>query len=890
MTSIGSSIAEGPSPAGKRPGTDSAHQAQSAPSERIFSRISKEGVPFLAVAAQFGLIVLIVHNFQIEGRLGPLLNICFAGFLLHHWLPARFRLPFFALLSVVATIFILSQDSLNALLGIDSGFCSGEHLATVGTQPGLALVGIGMVLIGLCHLPVPYWARVLLLVAVGAVLAVVRANAQWLPGVTAIWPILGSMFAFRIMLYLYDLKHAAAPFSFARACAYFFMVPNVCFPLFPIVDYKSFCSTYYNESTHRIYQVGIQWLFRGVVQLLLYRLVSRFIIIDIARVDTVLDAARFMVATYLLYLKVSGQFHLIVGLLHLFGFNLPETHHLYYLASSFTDFWRRINIYWKDFIMKLFFYPAFFRLRRIGMAPAIALGTLAAFFATWALHSWQWFWFLGEFLVSWQDISFWTILALLVLVNAVQEATHGRQRTLGKPRFNFWARLRLGLKTAGTFTAICLLWTIWSCNSWDELQLLAETLLTARSFDLVMIAAGLVAIVGASMAWGSSSRESAESSASAAALRGTFRFWNSAALNTLGAVCILALPMMATWPIPGVKKVVHAIERDRPNPRQATQQRRGYYEELDRVRPDIANLQAQDLKPHDWDDGRRQLIKDRSDFLGKEFPKSISVVLAGAPCTTNRWGMRDRDYQLEKTPGTYRIALLGSSHEMGQGVRDDETFENLVEERLVHEPFNRRYARYEILNLSVSAYGTVQKCLRLEQLGFEFAPDVVVLAMCAPEKSFVIEHLSSALRRGLEPPEEYKEFFTDIFTRAGVVGVSSDLIIQKRLKPFASEIVAWTLRRFKEQCERRGIKALLMYRPSAGDLNLSAEAPRLEILRLAANSGIPVIDMSSIFDDVADRSTLVVAPWDNHTNPLGHRMLAERFYEELARRIGEQGK
>ena len=92
-------------------------------------------------------------------------------------------------------------------------------------------------------------------------------------------------------------------------------------------------------------------------------------------------------ATYLLYLHVSGQFHLIVGLLHMFGFNLPETHHRYLLASSFTDFWRRINIYWKDFIMKLFFYPAFFALRGIGTLRAIALATLLAFFATWALHA-----------------------------------------------------------------------------------------------------------------------------------------------------------------------------------------------------------------------------------------------------------------------------------------------------------------------------------------------------------------------------------------------------------------------------------------------------------------------------------------------------------------------
>ena len=41
------------------------------------------------------------------------------------------------------------------------------------------------------------------------------------------------------------------------------------------------------------------------------------------------------------------------------------------LASSFTDFWRRINIYWKDFMLKVFYYPAVFRLKKLGATNAI---------------------------------------------------------------------------------------------------------------------------------------------------------------------------------------------------------------------------------------------------------------------------------------------------------------------------------------------------------------------------------------------------------------------------------------------------------------------------------------------------------------------------------------
>ena len=42
--------------------------------------------------------------------------------------------------------------------------------------------------------------------------------------------------------------------------------------------------------------------------------------------------AGYLVCNYLLYLRVSGQFHMACGMLHLFGFQLPETHHHYLLA------------------------------------------------------------------------------------------------------------------------------------------------------------------------------------------------------------------------------------------------------------------------------------------------------------------------------------------------------------------------------------------------------------------------------------------------------------------------------------------------------------------------------------------------------------------------------
>jgi alginate O-acetyltransferase complex protein AlgI len=171
-----------------------------------------------------------------------------------------------------------------------------------------------------------------------------------------------------------------------------------------------------------------------------------------------------MVMTYLLYLRVSGQFHIIVGLLHLFGYDLPETHRRYLLAHSLTDFWRRINIYWKDFMVKMVYFPLYFRLRKSGDTRAQILATSAVFVTTWLLHSYQWFWLRGDWLFTWPDTLFWGILGALVVLNVLIEARRPQKRVVtGAQGY----ALR-GVQIACTFSLITTLWFLWNASSLSE--------------------------------------------------------------------------------------------------------------------------------------------------------------------------------------------------------------------------------------------------------------------------------------------------------------------------------------------------------------------------------------------------------------------------------------
>ena len=78
--------------------------------------------PFLAIVAQFGLIVLIVDYWQLEGlSVSRVMQLAFVGFVIHHWLAFRLRLPFFAAPSIVSVLAGVGHFGPNIIGGWLSG-------------------------------------------------------------------------------------------------------------------------------------------------------------------------------------------------------------------------------------------------------------------------------------------------------------------------------------------------------------------------------------------------------------------------------------------------------------------------------------------------------------------------------------------------------------------------------------------------------------------------------------------------------------------------------------------------------------------------------------------------------------------------------------------------
>jgi hypothetical protein len=826
-------------------------------------------VQFLVIAAQLLLLLLVVRQFAIENKafLRMLLLAC-GGFAVHAFLPLRYRLPFFVVLSLAGIGVVLGPD-------------------------GAAwLVGIGLVLIGVCHLPISTAARVALLLALGAGLATLRAEWIEVPWPQAVWPILGSMFMFRLIVYVYDLAHDKAPISVSRTLAYFFLLPNVCFPLFPVVDYKTFRRSYYEGEAYRIYQVGVDWILRGVVQLILYRVVYYYFTMPASEVATPGDLAQYIVSTYLLYLRMSGQFHIIAGILRLFGFALLETNNRYLLASSFTDFWRRINIYWKDFMLKVFYYPAYFKLRAWGSTTALVASTLFVFAVTWALHSYQWFWLRGAFPITEQDAIFWTTLALLVVANSLYETRYGRQRTLGSQPSSFRRAAFGALRTVATFSIICTLWSLWtadSISSWVSLWTGLGAVTLDRRWALPLLVLG--GIVAGSL-WTQLSRE----------WKSAGRWFLKPAYSPVAALTVLVfLVAIGRFQVysrlgPEAATLIHSLKTRGLSRVDAALMQRGYYEDLLRV--DRFNSELWEVymnKPSRWLDaieqrglgqfaekgvcpcrtGRTGLERFVDGFLQKELTPSSASAMSFGTISTNRWGMRDQEYDKEPPPDTYRVALLGSSTTMGWGVKDGDTYETLVERRLNEEKAGQPYARYEILNFAVAGYEPLQQLPVLEK-ALTFRPDAVFYMAMVRELDRGAEYLSLAVRYRFEVP--YAEL-RDIIRRAELEPEMDETTAGRRLRPFREEILRWHYHQIVQRCREQGVLPVWMLLAELEKGTWEREVHGLE--RLAEEAGFTVLDLKNIFRG-RDFDALRLAQWDNHPNAVGHRIIADHLYQVLS--------
>ena len=127
-------------------------------------------------------------------------------------------------------------------------------------------------------------------------------------------------------------------------------------------------------------------------------------------------------------------------------------------------------------------------------------------------------------------------------------------------------------------------------------------------------------------------------------------------------------------------------------------------------------------------------------FVAPEFEVDIRI---------NAEGLRDRDYERAKAPGTRRLLAFGDSFIEGWGVEVEESVSKRLEARLQE----KAGGPIEVINFGVAGYGTDQELLFFEKTGRHYGPDRVLVFFYGNDL------WNNALPNGIGSERGYKPVF-----------------------------------------------------------------------------------------------------------------------------------
>jgi GDSL-like Lipase/Acylhydrolase family len=298
----------------------------------------------------------------------------------------------------------------------------------------------------------------------------------------------------------------------------------------------------------------------------------------------------------------------------------------------------------------------------------------------------------------------------------------------------------------------------------------------------------------------------------------------------------------------------------------------------------------------------------------------------GVTASFNSAGMRDREHPTHKRPGVFRIMVLGDSFMEALQVPFEESFPSLLERELGE----RSPGHVEVMNVSVSGWGTDDELRYLNRYGRRFRPDLIVVAMTLHnDVSDNLRERFHTIRDGalVERPPTQASFLDykiielkgllasrfqvyQLITRARraremrVEAESLSRHVNGLFMPADArisrglELTRLLLEQIRALAAEEGGRVVLVLIPlgvqvsdreftafAGGTPGAQLERPQRELKRIADRVGVDAIDLLSGFQEwTASGGADLYLSRDGHWDRPGHRLAARLVGSELSRR------
>jgi len=246
---------------------------------------------------------------------------------------------------------------------------------------------------------------------------------------------------------------------------------------------------------------------------------------------------------------------------------------------------------------------------------------------------------------------------------------------------------------------------------------------------------------------------------------------------------------------------------------------------------------------------------------------------------TNSAGLRDKEYSLDKAGDTFRVAVIGDSFVLADGITIEETFHSLLEERLNKEAGD---ITYEFINFGLSAYNLKQYLEVMKHKAKDYDPDLILVGFCPRNDQYIPEEQTYR-----DVPKAYSFFhfysiqaFIDVFNRGtyyddDIYNMEKELARNEPFSGKQSRYMSQVFSEMKDFSEQNDIPTIVVYI----DIFYNEKfADRLE--EIVLKNDLHFVNASTPFKGLG-YDEYIIYPIDSHPNGKAHQLMADVIYDYL---------